>query len=74
MQTTEKLHLSPVHERLQMSVVRSEPGIAVLSMPLTDDVRASMTAQSMAECSRPWPMLRAGAAWRVNTTSDRNSA
>ena len=39
METTEKLHLSPVHERLQMSVVRSEPGIAVLSMPLTDDVR-----------------------------------
>jgi uncharacterized protein (TIGR00369 family) len=39
MQTTEKLRVSPVHDRLQMSVVRSEPGIAVLSMPLTDDVR-----------------------------------
>jgi uncharacterized protein (TIGR00369 family) len=39
MQTTEQLRLSPVHDRLQMSVVRSEPGVAVLSMPLTDDVR-----------------------------------
>jgi len=39
MLTTEQLRLSPVHDRLQMSVVRSEPGVAVVSMPLTDDVR-----------------------------------
>lgn len=39
MQTTEQLRISPVHDRLQMSVVRSEPGVAVLSMPLTDDIR-----------------------------------
>lgn len=39
MLTTKKLHLSPVHERLQMTVVRAEPGLAVVSMPLTEDVR-----------------------------------
>ena len=39
MLTNAQLYKSPVHERLQLSVVRSEPGIAVLSMPLTDDIR-----------------------------------
>ncbi|UGT92815.1 hotdog domain-containing protein [Mycobacterium ostraviense] len=37
--TTEQLRLSPVHERLQLGVVRSEPGVAGLSMPLTDDIK-----------------------------------
>ncbi|MCV7198631.1 PaaI family thioesterase [Mycobacterium angelicum] len=37
--TTEQLRLSPVHERLQLTVVHSEPGVAVLSMPLTDDIK-----------------------------------
>jgi uncharacterized protein (TIGR00369 family) len=37
--STEQLRLSPVHERLQLTVVRSEPGVAVLSMPLTDDIK-----------------------------------
>jgi acyl-coenzyme A thioesterase PaaI-like protein len=36
---TERLHLSPVHKRMQMSVVRAEPGLAILSMPLTEDLR-----------------------------------
>ena len=35
----ERLHMSPVHKRLQMSVVRVEPGLAVLSMPLSEEVR-----------------------------------
>ncbi len=35
----ERLHMSPVHKRLQMSVVRVEPGLAILSMPLSEDVR-----------------------------------
>lgn len=39
MLTTAQLHLSPVHERLQMSVVRAEPGVAVLSMPIMDAIR-----------------------------------
>jgi uncharacterized protein (TIGR00369 family) len=39
MPDNEKLHKSPVHERLQMSVVRKEPGVAVLSMPITEDIR-----------------------------------
>src|SRR6476619_5459851 len=39
MPDNEKLYKSPVHERLQMSVVRKEPGVAVLSMPITDDIR-----------------------------------
>ena len=39
MMTTEQLRLSPVHDRLQMSIVRYEPGVAVVSMPLTDDIR-----------------------------------
>ena len=30
---------SPVHDRLQVSVVRQDEGLAVLSMPLTDDIR-----------------------------------
>jgi hypothetical protein len=30
---------SPVHERLQLSVVRQGAALAVLSMPLTDDLR-----------------------------------
>ena len=37
--TTEQLWVSPVHQRLQMIVVRAEPGLVVISMPLTDDVR-----------------------------------
>ncbi|MGE5695724.1 MAG: PaaI family thioesterase [Candidatus Sericytochromatia bacterium] len=37
--STEQLRLSPVHERLQLTVVRAEPGVAVLSMPLTDDIK-----------------------------------
>jgi uncharacterized protein (TIGR00369 family) len=36
---TERLHLSPVHKRMQMSVVRVEPGLAVLSMPITEEIR-----------------------------------
>lgn len=28
-----------MHERLQLTVVRAEPGVAVLSMPLTDDIK-----------------------------------
>ena len=35
----ERLHMSPVHKRLQMSVVRVDRGLAVLSMPLTEDLR-----------------------------------
>jgi len=35
----ELLHRSPVHKRLQMSVVRVEPGLAILSMPLSEEVR-----------------------------------
>jgi uncharacterized protein (TIGR00369 family) len=35
----ERLHMSPVHKRMQMRVVRVEPGLAVLSMPLTEDLR-----------------------------------
>ena len=37
--TTERLHLSPVHKRLQINVDRVEPGAATLSMPITEDVR-----------------------------------
>jgi uncharacterized protein (TIGR00369 family) len=33
------LRRSPVHDRLQLSVVHQEPGLAKLSMPLTEDVR-----------------------------------
>lgn len=36
--TTERLHMSPVHKRMQMSVVRVEPGLAILSMPLSEDL------------------------------------
>lgn len=36
---TELLHRSPVHKRMQMNVDRAEPGMAIISMPLTDDVR-----------------------------------
>ena len=36
---TERLHRSPVHKQMQMSVVRAEPGLAVLSMPLTEELR-----------------------------------
>jgi uncharacterized protein (TIGR00369 family) len=39
MSDTERLHLSPVHARMQMSVLRKEPGLAILSMPLSDDLR-----------------------------------
>ena len=35
----ERLHLSPVHKSMQMSVVRVEPGLAILSMPLTENLR-----------------------------------
>jgi uncharacterized protein (TIGR00369 family) len=35
---TERLHLSPVHKRMQMSVVRVEPGLAILEMPLSEDI------------------------------------
>ncbi len=35
----ERLHLSPVHKRMQMNVDRAEPGLAILSMPLTEDIR-----------------------------------
>jgi uncharacterized protein (TIGR00369 family) len=37
--TTELLHRSPVHKRMQMNIDRVEPGVAIISMPLTDDVR-----------------------------------
>lgn len=33
------LRRSPIHDRLQLSVVHQEPGLAKLSMPLTEDVR-----------------------------------
>ncbi len=36
---TERLHFSPVHKQLQMSVDRVETGLAILSMPLSDDIR-----------------------------------
>jgi uncharacterized protein (TIGR00369 family) len=36
---TEQLHRSPVHKGLGMSVVEHKPGFAVLSMPLTEEVR-----------------------------------
>jgi uncharacterized protein (TIGR00369 family) len=36
---TERLHMSPVHKRMQMSVVLVEPGRAVLSMPLAEELR-----------------------------------
>ncbi len=39
MLSTEQLHASPVHERMQLSIVRQEPGLAIVSMPLSDDVR-----------------------------------
>jgi hypothetical protein len=39
MLSNEQLHKSPVHERLQLSVIRSEPGTCVLSMPMSDDIR-----------------------------------
>lgn len=35
----ERLRMSPVHKNMQMSVVRVEPGLAILSMPLTEDLR-----------------------------------
>lgn len=35
----EQLHRSPVHERLGMTVVEHKPGHAIVSMPLTEDVR-----------------------------------
>jgi uncharacterized protein (TIGR00369 family) len=35
----DRLHMSPVHKSMQMSVVRVEPGLAILSMPLTEDLR-----------------------------------
>ena len=38
---TEQLHRSPVHKVLGMSVVEHKPGFAVLSMPLTEEVRGS---------------------------------
>jgi uncharacterized protein (TIGR00369 family) len=34
-----RLHRSPVHKRMQMSIVSVEPGRAALTMPLTEDVR-----------------------------------
>jgi uncharacterized protein (TIGR00369 family) len=37
--TNERLHLSPVHKRMQMNVDRVEPGLAILSMPLSEDLR-----------------------------------
>ncbi|MDT5338983.1 MAG: hypothetical protein QOD90_4488 [Mycobacterium sp.] len=39
MMTTEQLRLSPVHDQLQMNIVRYKPGVAVVSMPLTDGIR-----------------------------------
>jgi acyl-coenzyme A thioesterase PaaI-like protein len=35
----ERLHMSSVHKRMQMSVVRVDPGLAILSMPLSEDLR-----------------------------------
>jgi uncharacterized protein (TIGR00369 family) len=35
----ERLHMSPVHKSMQMTVVRVEPGLAILSMPLTEELR-----------------------------------
>ena len=37
--TNERLHMSPVHKRMQMNVDRVEPGLAILSMPLGEDLR-----------------------------------
>jgi uncharacterized protein (TIGR00369 family) len=40
MATTEEVRAgSPVHDRLQVSIVQQEPGHVTMSMPLTDDVR-----------------------------------
>lgn len=35
----EELHKSPVHKAMNMNVVEQKPGFAVLSMPLSEDVR-----------------------------------
>lgn len=35
----EQLHRSPMHKQLQMTVVEHKPGLAVVSMPLTEEVR-----------------------------------
>ena len=37
--TNERLHMSPVHKRMQMNVDRVEPGLAILSMPLSEELR-----------------------------------
>ena len=37
--TNERLHMSPVHKRMQMNVDRAEPGLAILSMPLSEELR-----------------------------------
>ena len=37
--TTERLHLSPVHKRMQMNVDRADPGLASLAMPIPDASR-----------------------------------
>ena len=34
----ERLHLSPVHKRMQMNVDRVEQGLAILSMPLSEEL------------------------------------
>jgi uncharacterized protein (TIGR00369 family) len=39
LEATEDLRTSPVHERMQLSVVRQEQGVAILSMPLTENLR-----------------------------------
>jgi acyl-coenzyme A thioesterase PaaI-like protein len=36
---TDQLHRSPVHKGLGMSVVEYKPGFAILSMPLSEEVR-----------------------------------
>ncbi len=37
--TDEDLHMSPVHKQMNMTVVQQNPGVAVLSMPLSDELR-----------------------------------
>ncbi|MFZ1178111.1 MAG: PaaI family thioesterase [Mycobacterium sp.] len=38
LEATEDLRRSPVHEHMQLSVVRQEQGVAILSSPLTENL------------------------------------
>lgn len=39
MSGNEELHRSPVHKSMNMSVIEQKPGLAVLSMPLSDELQ-----------------------------------